>query len=93
MNETSVTLESMLIILGGSFITLLLAVIGYFLSRVHADFREMQKQLPIEYVRKDDFHRAIDELKDDFKVATGEIKAMLTQIFAKLDGKQDKHER
>lgn len=81
--ETAVTLAL-------SVIMILLGIIGYFLRSLHKDFRDVEKNLPEKYVRKDDFHRAIDDLKTDFKTATTEIKAMLGQMFAKLDGKQDK---
>jgi len=37
------------------------------------------KQIPDRYVRKDDYHRDISE-----------IKAMLKSIFDKIDGKADK---
>lgn len=45
------------------------------IERLDADVREMPKN----YVTKDDYHRDIDELKDICK-----------QIFNKLDGKADK---
>ena len=45
------------------------------IERLDADVRNM----PINYVTKDDYHRDIDELKDICK-----------QIFAKLDNKADK---
>jgi hypothetical protein len=45
------------------------------IERLDADVRNM----PLNYVTKDDYHRDIDELKDICK-----------QIFAKLDNKADK---
>lgn len=74
------SMEQVLAVIG-AVILILLSVIGYFLSGIHKDFREMEKTLPDKYVRKDDFHRALDELK-----------GMLQRIFDKLDTKQDKGE-
>ncbi len=45
------------------------------IERLDADVRQM----PHQYVTKEDYHRDIDEIKDICK-----------QIFAKLDGKADK---
>jgi len=45
------------------------------IERLDSDVRNM----PLNYVTKDDYHRDIDELKDICK-----------QIFAKLDNKADK---
>jgi hypothetical protein len=62
-----------------TIILVLLGVIGYFVRGLHSDFREVEKNLPEKYVRKDDFNAALRELKD-----------MLQRLFDKLDTKQDK---
>jgi len=74
----TVTPVTLLSLAWGIFLVML-GVIAYFLRSLHADFREVEKSLPDKYVRKEDFHRSLDELK-----------AMLQRIFDKLDTKQDK---
>jgi hypothetical protein len=44
------------------------------------DIHRIEVELPINYVRKDEFFENMKEIKD-----------MLRQIFDKLDGKVDKH--
>jgi len=74
----TVTPVTLLSLAWGIFLVML-GVIAYFLRSLHSDFREVEKSLPDKYVRKEDFHRSLDELK-----------AMLQRIFDKLDTKQDK---
>jgi len=55
---------------------------GWILNRIMKSLDTMDseiKQIPDRYVRKDDYHRDISE-----------IKAMLKSIFDKIDGKADK---
>lgn len=55
---------------------------GWILNRIMKSLDKLDddvKQMPDKYVRKDDYHRDI-----------GEIKVMLKSIFDKLDDKADK---
>jgi hypothetical protein len=48
-------------------------------QRLQKDLHDLERNLPINYVRKDEFSDSVKEIKD-----------MLGKIFDKLDGKQDK---
>lgn len=48
-------------------------------NQLKSDLAELERNLPDTYVRRDDY-------KDDIN----EVKAILREIFAKLDGKADK---
>jgi len=49
------------------------------IKELQFDMKEIEKELHTEYVSKDDFHVALDE-----------IKQIVQRIFDKLDGKADK---
>jgi len=49
------------------------------IKELQLDMKEIEKELHTEYVSKDDFHVALDE-----------IKQIVQRIFDKLDGKADK---
>jgi hypothetical protein len=64
----------------------ILAVIGWFARRLYEatenlrrDIHEIEKDLPISYVRKEDFDKRMDR-----------IEHMLEKIFEKLEGKVDR---
>jgi len=64
----------------------ILAVIGWFARRLYEatenlrrDIHEIEKDLPISYVRKEDFDKRMDR-----------IEHMLEKIFEKLEGKADR---
>jgi hypothetical protein len=77
-----IDLTTVLNIVGGLLVTVLTAIVSiaiWFLKKLAADVRKIEVQLPEKYVRKDDFHTALND-----------IKSSLDKIFNKLDGKVDK---
>ena len=63
-----------------------LAVVGWFarqlweaVQALKVDLHQIEVDLPINYVRKDDMDKRMDHIEDMFK-----------RIYDKLDGKQDK---
>jgi cell division protein FtsB len=51
----------------------------YSVNQLKEDIKELSKELNEKYVRKDDYREDMSDIKN-----------MLTKIFDKLDGKQDK---
>ena len=54
-----------------SLIFIIVGMLGYFLARLAADIKELERNitqcqstLPKEYVLRDDYHRDISEIKD-----------------------------
>lgn len=57
----------------------LFLVVGWIIRSLWDAVRQLERDLPANYVRRDDFRDSMDEIKD-----------MLTRIFDKLDNKVDK---
>lgn len=62
-----------------------------------ADVKQIERDLPEVYVRKDDFKVAVADIKDDFKELKHDMKdgfskidSTLGLLFKKLDRKEDK---
>ena len=54
------------------------------------DIRQIERDLPEVYVRKDDFKEAVREIKQDMKDGFNKIDNTLGLIFKKLEHKEDK---
>lgn len=63
----------------GAIVGWVLKVIWGAIQELQVDMKEIEKELHTEYISKNDFHVALDEIKDMFK-----------RIFDKLDNKADK---
>jgi len=63
----------------GAIVGWVLKVIWGAIQELQGDMKEIEKELHTEYISKNDFHVALDEIKDMFK-----------RIFDKLDNKADK---
>jgi hypothetical protein len=72
-------LINMLIALGSAIGGWLFKVLWDSIKELQVDMKEIEKELHTSYVSKDDFHQALDE-----------IKQMFQRIFDKLDNKADK---
>jgi hypothetical protein len=51
------------------------------------DIRQIERDLPEVYVRRDDFKDAVKELKDDMRAGFSSVDSTLRLIFKKLDEK------
>ena len=85
---------------GGS----LLAAIGWFareiwdaVKELRRDMQRIEHNLPEIYVRKDDFKRAIDEMKEDIRETRQDMRSgflklegLIGQLFDRVNEKADK---
>lgn len=54
------------------------------------DIRQIERDLPDVYVRKDDFREAVREMKETMKDGFSKIDNTMNVIFKKLDQKENK---
>ena len=78
-------------------LTLIVAMIGYFLKELSSDIKEIQKEhnackegLPLTYVLKSDYHAEQLQLRQDFKEDMADIKQLIGKVFDKIDKMEDK---
>ncbi len=67
-----------------------LKVIWDAIKELKTDIRQIERDLPEVYVRKDDFKEAIRDIKQDMKEGFNKIDNTLGLIFKKLEHKEDK---
>ena len=65
----------------GAAIGWVLKVIWDAITRLKDDMKQIERDLPAVYVRKDDFRQAVADVKDDMK----EIRQDMKDGFAKID--------
>jgi len=75
-----------------------IAVAGWFarvlwdaVESMKADIHELEVHLPTNYIRRDEFHEGVRELKDLLNRDIKELKALLNKISDKLENKADKN--
>jgi hypothetical protein len=67
-----------------------LKVIWDAIKELKSDIRQIERDLPEVYVRKDDFKEAVRDIKQDMKEGFNKIDNTLGLIFKKLEHKEDK---
>jgi hypothetical protein len=67
-----------------------LKVIWDAIQDLKRDMRQIERDLPEVYVRRDDFKDAVREIKDDMKAGFSSVDKTLGLIFKKLDHKEDR---
>ncbi len=67
-----------------------LKVIWDAIKDLKTDIRQIERDLPEVYVRKDDFKEAVRDIKQDMKEGFNKIDNTLGLIFKKLEHKEDK---
>lgn len=60
------------------------------LKEMQRDMREIERELPENYVRKDDFKDVVREIRQDMKDGFSKMDATLGLIFKRLEQKEDK---
>ena len=60
------------------------------LKEMQRDMREIERELPENYVRKDDFKDVVREIRQDMKDGFNKMDATLGLIFKRLEQKEDK---
>lgn len=80
----------------GAF-ALLAAILGWFartlwgvMMELKSELAKLREEVANNRVHKDDFREALREVKDNFTTTMRGVNEMLTRIFDKLDGKEDK---
>lgn len=68
----------------------ILKVIWDAIVELKKDLRAMDSKMHEDFVRRDDFKEAVNEIKNDMKSGFAKTDNMLGLIFKKLDGKEDK---
>jgi hypothetical protein len=68
----------------------ILKVIWDAIKELKSDIRQIERDLPEVYVRKDDFKEAVRDIKQDMKEGFNKIDNTLGLIFKKLEHKEDK---
>jgi len=68
----------------------ILKVIWDAIKELKSDIRQIERDLPEVYVRKDDFKEAVRDIKQDMKDGFNKIDNTLNLIFKKLEHKEDK---
>tara|TARA_R110002126_G_scaffold222950_1_gene368032 strand:+ start:175 stop:462 length:288 start_codon:yes stop_codon:yes gene_type:complete len=81
----------------GAALGWVLKVVWDAIKELKADMKQIERDLPGVYLRKDDFKVAMTDIKDDFKELKHDMKDgfnnvnnTLSLIFNKLDAKSDK---
>lgn len=84
-------------IIAGAAIGWLLKVIWDAINRLKDDMKQIERDLPAVYVRKDDFRQAVSDIKEDMKELRTDMKDgferldnTLSSLFEKLNSKSDK---
>ena len=74
-----------------------LKVIWDAIKDLKADMRQIERDLPEIYVRKDDFKAAVSEMKEDFRELKHDIKdgfnkmdRSMTMLFKRIEEKEDR---
>lgn len=84
----------------GAAVGWILKVVWDAVRELRSDLRQIEKDLPEVYVRKDDFREAITEIKtemremrQDMKVSFKHVDDTLNVLFEKLNKKEDRSGR
>jgi len=75
---------------GGAAFGWVLKVIWDAIQELKRDMRQIERDLPEVYVRRDDFKDAVREIKEDMKAGFSNVDKTLGLIFKKLDEKENK---
>ena len=72
---------------GGAAFGWVLKVVWDAIQDFKKDIRQIERDLPEVYVRRDDFKDAVKEIKEDMKAGFASVDSTLRLIFKKLDEK------
>lgn len=75
---------------GGAAFGWVLKVIWDAIQELKRDMRQIERDLPEVYVRRDDFKDAVREIKEDMKAGFSSVDRTLGLLFKKLDEKENK---
>jgi hypothetical protein len=72
----------------GAALGWVLKVVWDAIQDLKKDIRQIERDLPEVYVRRDDFKDAVREIKEDMKAGFASVDTTLRLIFKKLDNKE-----
>jgi hypothetical protein len=72
----------------GAALGWILKVVWDAIQDLKKDIRQIERDLPEVYVRRDDFKDAVKEIKEDMKAGFSSVDTTLRLIFKKLDNKE-----
>jgi len=72
----------------GAALGWVLKVVWDAIQDLKKDIRQIERDLPEVYVRRDDFKDAVKEIKEDMKAGFSSVDTTLRLIFKKLDNKE-----
>jgi hypothetical protein len=72
----------------GAALGWILKVVWDAIQDLKKDIRQIERDLPEVYVRRDDFKDAVKEIKDDMRAGFASVDNTLRLIFKKLDNKE-----
>ena len=75
---------------GGAAFGWVLKVVWDAIQDLKKDIRQIERDLPEVYVRRDDFKDAVREIKEDMKAGFANVDKTLGLIFKKLDDKENR---
>lgn len=82
----------------GASLGWLMKVVWDAIKDLKDDVKQIERDLPQVYVRRDDFRSAISDIKDDMKILREDLRGgfnnmnlTLTKIFERLDDKEDRN--
>ena len=84
------TLFNLAVALAGALGGWWMKVIWDSVKEMQRDMREIERELPENYVRKDDFKDVVREIRQDMKDGFNKMDATLGLLFKKLEQKEDK---
>lgn len=84
------TIVNWLFTAAGAGVGWILKVVWDAMQDLKRDIRQIERDLPEIYVRRDIFKDAIDDMKDDMRSGFDKIEDMIGVLFKKLDNKADK---
>lgn len=86
-----------LFVVVGAAIGWVLKIIWDAIGRLKDDMKQIERDLPSIYVRKDDFRQAVNDVKEDMKELRHDMREGFTKmdntlglLFKKLDNKEDR---
>lgn len=80
-----------LFIVAGAATGWVLKVLWDAVSDLKRDLRQIERDMPSIYVRRDDFRDAVRELKQDMQHGFDKVEAALAMLSERLDKQQDRH--
>lgn len=60
------------------------------IRQLDTDVKQLGREVHTDFVKREDFREATGDLKHDMRAGFQEIKAMMGEVFNKLDNKADK---